>query len=242
MKYILSLIFYIVSTLYTILLGIIALPTLFLPNKKAAVFVQKLWADGLLLMLKVFCGIKTEVIGLENIPAEPVIFASKHQSAFETLFFVSLFNNPAYILKKELLFLPVIGFYMKKIGMIAIDRSGGSKTLKDMLQKCRQKLEEKCSIIIFPEGTRSEPHIKAKKYHSGIAAIYKEFSDIPVVPIALNSGVLWGRRSFAKDAGTVTIKFLPPMENNLPRAEFMKKLYNTIETESEKLYLQTKSK
>jgi len=233
MKIISSILYLILSYSLTIFLGIIGLPTLILPSRKPAAFFITLWAKGNLFLLSVICRMKLEIIG--DIPQKPVIIASKHQSAFETIAFIALLNNPAYILKKEVLLIPIIGWYLSKAGTIAIDRAGKAKAMKDMIRKCGEMLSKNRSVIIFPEGTRSAPDVRVEKYHSGIAALYKKYGDTPVIPVALNSGLVWGRNSIIKTSGTVKIKFLPAMEKKLPKQEFMDKLNHLIETETEKL-------
>ena len=185
------------------------------------------WMVLTMAILKVVVGLRIEVRGRENIPAGPALVVSKHQSAWDTGIFFMLLNDPSYVLKKQLLKIPFYGWMLKKGGMVAIDRDGGASTLKQMVRDSRAVIETGRPLVIFPEGTRSHPGEKLP-YHPGVAAIYKQ-ADVPVVPVALNSGLFWGRRSFAKKPGTIIIEFLPPLAPGLDRKTFMAELENTIE-------------
>lgn len=210
---------------------------LFIISSRASLYAGKPWADLSLVLARVFCGIKYEVRGRENIQNTPVIYASKHQSAWDTIIFLHLFPNVAYVLKKELLRLPFWGWYLWRMKMIAIDRSAGASSIKQIIRDGKAALAEGRPIVIFPEGTRkklgSEPD-----YQSGITAMYSSLG-VPVVPIALNSGVYWGKNAFFKTPGTIVIEFLPPIPSGLPKKEFIQRLQNDIETASNKLFIDT---
>ena len=126
--------------------------------------------------------------------------------------------------------IPIFGFYVKKCGMIAIDRGGGIKSLKFMLNEAKEKIAQGRSIVIFPEGTRTAPGEK-KDYTPGIVAFYN-LPNISVVPVALNTGLFWGKNSFIKKPGTYTIAFLPPIETNLPKDQFLQVLQQQIDQKS----------
>ncbi|MCB2081985.1 MAG: 1-acyl-sn-glycerol-3-phosphate acyltransferase [Hyphomicrobiales bacterium] len=180
------------------------------------------------------CGIRYEFRGMERVPTDqPVIFAVKHQSAWETLVFNILLQRPCYVLKKELLTIPIFGNYMKRSWNIVVDRNGSVSALKQLVQKVTHSLERNLSIIIFPEGTRV-PLGTAGKYHPGIAAIYTS-TNAPVIPVAVNSGLFWPRNSFLKRPGTVVMEFLDPIPSGLKRPEFMQALENAIETATRRL-------
>lgn len=209
---------------------------LFIISSHASLYAGKPWADLSLVLARFFCGIKFEVRGRENIQNTPVIYASKHQSAWDTIIFLNLFPNVAYVLKKELLRLPFWGWYLWRMRMIAIDRSAGASSIKQIIRDGKAALAEGRPIVIFPEGTRkklgSEPD-----YQSGITAMYSSLA-VPVVPVALNSGVYWGKNAFFKTPGTIIIEFLPPIPPGIPKKEFIIRLQNDIETASNKLLIE----
>jgi 1-acyl-sn-glycerol-3-phosphate acyltransferase len=190
-----------------------------------------------LFLARVLCGIKYEVRGRKNIQNTPVIYASKHQSAWDTIIFLTLLPNMAYVLKKELLKLPFWGWYLWRMKMIAIDRSAGASSIKQLIRDGKTALAEGRPIVIFPEGTRTKPRSKPD-YHAGVTAMYSAIG-VPVVPVALNSGSYWGKNAFFKKSGTIIIEFLPPIPANLPKKEFAERLQNDIETASNKLILES---
>jgi 1-acyl-sn-glycerol-3-phosphate acyltransferase len=212
-------------------------PFLFLPYDWVLRIPEK-WCKINAWLLKKIVGLDFKIEGAENILKTPAIFASKHQSAWETLIFNVVLKNPSFVLKKELMWVPIFGWFLKKTGAIPIDRGLGSKSLKFLLIRAQKSLDENHSIIIFPEGTRSDPG-KSHKYQRGIALLYQALK-VPVVPVALNSGLFWGRRDFKKKPGVVTLKFLPPILPGLSREEFMNKLEDSIETESLRLVQEVK--
>ncbi len=232
MTFIRSLLFNIYFPIWTFSLAFVSAP-LFLTPPRIAGKIGPIWANGVLFGLRFICGIKYEVRGAENLPSEPFIIASKHQSAWDTAIFLKLLNNPAYILKKELLKIPLFGNHLQSMKMIPIDREGGTKALKDMLVHIKDRVSQKRSVVIFPEGTRTAPGEKPK-YQPGIAFIYKDV-DVPVIPVALNSGKFWGKNAFTKAPGTIVLQYLPAIESGLDRKEFTKKLEDTIENASAKL-------
>jgi 1-acyl-sn-glycerol-3-phosphate acyltransferase len=179
-------------------------------------------------MQKHILGLSFEVIGEENLPKEGAILAAKHQSAWETMIFHRLVGDPAFVLKRELLRLPFIGWYMRRTEQIPIDRAGRSAALKQMLDKGKRAVGQGRSLVIFPEGTR-QPTGKAGRYHSGVYKLY-EALDVPVVPIALNSGLYWSRNAFLRHPGTISLQVLPPIPPGLGREAFMHRLQDEIET------------
>lgn len=230
-----NILFFGVSTLITIVL------TLTLPFSRSVLHRGlKAWMWWIMTTLRAVVGLSYEVRGRENIPDGAVIFASKHQSAWETGIFFLLAEDPSYVLKKELLSIPFYGRLLKKEKMVSIDRDGGASALKQMVRDSRDILEEGRQLVVFPEGTRSEPGSKLP-YHPGIAAVYKQ-AGVPVVPVALNSGLFWGRRSFAKQPGKILIEFLPAMEEGLDRKTFMSELENRIEAATDALIAEARNK
>ncbi len=228
-----SLLFNFCYITWTLLIGILFLPAVFLPQHIIILIVGKIWAQGLRFFLKLFCNLELDLQGAGNIPKVPTIFASKHQSALETFMFHILIHKPVFVLKQELLNIPVFGFYLKKMGMIAIDRNGGIKSLKLLLQQVQTKIKQGHNIVIFPEGTRTQPDENVE-YNPGIIALYN-LKVAPVVPIALNTGCFWPKNSFRKKSGKFTIKFLPSIADILNKREFMEELKQQIESESSAL-------
>jgi 1-acyl-sn-glycerol-3-phosphate acyltransferase len=228
-----SILFNLFYVTWTLLVGIIFWPTIFLPQHIIILVVGKIWARGLEFFLRISCNLSIDAKGLNNIPNQPAIFASKHQSALETFMFHLLLDKPVFVLKQELLDIPVFGYYLKKMGMIAIDRSGGIKSLKLLLKQVEEKIKQGHSIIIFPEGTRVEAY-KTGEYNAGVAAIYN-LKVAPLIPVALNTGYFWPRNSFHKKPGKFTIEFLPALPNDLPRKDFINILKDKIETSSRAL-------
>ena len=196
----------------------------------------KVWMSLIMTGLKVFVGLSYEVRGRENIPIGPALYPSKHQSAWDTGIFFLLLEDPSFVLKKELLLIPLYGWLLKKAKMVAIDRSGGGLALRQLVQKSQKIIENGRQLVIFPEGTRSRPGAKLP-YHPGVAAIYKK-NDISVIPVALNSGLFWGRRSFAKKPGKIIIEFLPPMSPGMERKAFIAELESRIEKASNLLFVE----
>jgi 1-acyl-sn-glycerol-3-phosphate acyltransferase len=190
--------------------------------------VAAVWVGGTLFLLRAICALGYREIGLENMPKGQAIYAVKHQSAWETLFFTRRLNFPAFVLKRELLSIPVFGLFLRAAGMIAINRAGGTGALKQMVRDLKTISQSGRTIIIFPEGTRVAPGAK-RKYHSGVAALYGQL-DLPVVPVALNSGLFWGRRAFIKRSGTIIVRYLPAIPPGMNRKRFMAELENRIET------------
>ncbi len=194
----------------------------------------RLWPGGVLFGLKWLVGITYEVRGRENLRSGAVVFAAKHQSVWETMLFLLLDGEVAYTMKTELLRIPFWGWYMKKAGNVALDRTGGAAALRRMIREAKSILEEGRSVVIFPEGTRVKPGEKGK-YQAGIAALYAQ-TGVPVVPVALNSGLFWGRHSFRKRPGTILLEFLEPLPPGLERAAFMDQLERRVESAAIRLF------
>ncbi len=228
-----SILFTIVLYIGTLLLCILFLPTLLFTCKASGCF-PKFWATIMPKALRWICGVKLEIKGLENLPKENgYIVASKHQSAMETVIFHGIVPHVFYVLKKELLWLPLAGIYFLKTGCVAIDRAGGAKTMRKMLSGVQKHLKDGMNLVIFPEGTRTKPGCKTP-YTPGVAFLYEQCK-VPVVPVALNSGYCWPKNSTKKYPGTVTVEFLPPIEAGLPKRTFLNTLYEKIETAQDNL-------
>ena len=191
------------------------------------------YARTMLWLLRVVCGIRHQVSGMENIPSAPCVVLCKHQSAWETLALQVIFPPQAWVLKRELLWLPFFGWGLAMTSPIAINRSDGKGAVKQLLKQGKERLAQGLFVVIFPEGTRAAPG-RPGTYHPGVAALYKGV-DAPLVPVALNSGLFWQRRSFLKRPGRITIEFLPAIEPGLDRRVFMKELQTRIESASNAL-------
>ena len=229
-----SLLFTLLFFGWTAIISIAGLPCLLLDHR-AAYRLGNAWSRVTLFLLRWLCGVTSEFRGLENLPPGPAILASKHQSAWDTLVLPQLTPQlyPAYVLKVELTRIPLFGRLLKRAGMIAVDRAAGAKALKEMLAAAKKRAAEGRSIVIYPEGTRSAPGSKLP-YHPGVAAIYRE-TGLPIVPIALNSGVFWGRNAWFKKPGTIVLEVLPPIPPGLERHAVMQRLENDIEASATRL-------
>ena len=222
-----SLVYHALYGVWAFLMSFAFLPSLILPFW-ASDFIARFWTRSVYWLLRVICGLTYRVEGMDFLPTGPVIVASKHQSAWDTLFFPYKLDKSAIILKRELFWLPFFGWYAKKYGAIGINRRGGASAIRQMIKDSRKPLSTGRSIIIFPEGTRTAPGKKGV-YHSGVAALYNQLK-LPVVPVALNSGIYWPRRKLIRRPGVITLRFLPPIPPGLPRDQFMIRLEADIET------------
>ena len=231
MVYIRSFLFLFFSNFITYIFGSFLIPAFFIPSKKLHIFISRSWIETILWGLRNFTNLDYKIEG--EIPIEPVIFASKHQSTMETFALYKILNSPIIILRRTLTYIPVFGWFLKSVGMISIDRKLGRKSIRLIEESAKKKKKEKRHFLIFPQGTRVRRGDK-KPYLSGVVVLYKALN-IPVVPIALNTGKFWGKAQFAKKSGVATFKFLDPIETGLDKKEFMKRLETAIETETEKL-------
>jgi 1-acyl-sn-glycerol-3-phosphate acyltransferase len=207
-------------------IAIVGLPLLLAPRRGVVAW-ARLWIVFVLWWLRVTVGITHRVVGVENLPEGPAIIACKHQSSWETLAFTLLFDDIAIVLKRELLFIPVVGWAMARAGNIAVARGDGAAALRGMVKQARAVIADGRSIVIFPEGTRAAPG-EQRPYQVGTAALYRQLG-VPVVPMALNSGLFWGRRKWVKRPGMITLEILPLIPPGLPRNAFMATLRERIE-------------
>lgn len=224
--------------LTTLVFLIAAIPTFVLPPR-AIRWVARTWGATCVWLLRVICGVKLEVRGTENIPRGGAIIASKHQSAFETFALLPLFPDFAIILKRELMWLPMFGWYMWKAGMIPIDRGARGQVMADMTRRAKAALQEGRQIIIFPEGTRRSPGAEPA-YKFGVARLYAD-TDFPCVPVALNSGVFWPRRKFLRYPGTIVFEILDPIAPGMGSRAFFDKLQSDLEAASMRLIARSDS-
>jgi 1-acyl-sn-glycerol-3-phosphate acyltransferase len=214
-----------------VVIGLLAMPISAFSKPftlKAISFFARAQAFGLWL----FCGITMEVRGKEHLPKGPGLIAMKHQSTYDTIAPFMFIENPAYILKKELLKAPVFGVYASRVG-IPIDRAGGAKTMRLMLAAAKKKAAEGSQVVIFPEGTRALPDAPAD-IKPGVVLLYNELG-VPCVPVALNTGLVWEGSKFTRRPGKIIFEILPPIESGLKRAEFTERLKNMLDPATQKL-------
>jgi 1-acyl-sn-glycerol-3-phosphate acyltransferase len=211
---------------------ILLLPCLLVP-RRAFMSGAKLWARSSLWLLRVLAGTKIEVRGREKIPQGGILIASKHQSLWETFALLPLFDDPAFILKRELMWIPFFGWYTWKGGSVPVYRKAGSQALLQMTARAREEAKRGRQILIFPEGTR-RPAGAPPAYKFGVAHLYQNLG-VPCVPVALNSGLYWPRRRFIRRPGTIRVEILDPIPPGLPRDTFFQTMQDAIETASDRL-------
>ncbi|WP_084399470.1 lysophospholipid acyltransferase family protein [Henriciella aquimarina] len=214
-------------------IGIAALPTMLLPRRFASAAIG-LYAQYIRLGLWLLCGVRVKLRGREHIPDGPLLIAGKHQAMLDVFIPFILFRDPAVIMKRELLWYPALGWYALKTKMIAIDRAGTSKTLKMMIRQGKSCVEDGRQILIYPEGTRTKPGHPADYKSAGLSALYNAL-EVPVVPLATNSGLCWPARGLTRRPGLVVYEAQPPIPAGLPRKEFFAKLQAELEESSERL-------
>jgi len=230
-----NLLFYVTTTLFVVL----GSPLLFAPRRwaMAALAVHgrfELW------LLRAIVGTKLEVRGAEKLPKAACLVAAKHQSAWETFALIPLFRDPALLMKRDLFWIPFHGWFSRKFEMIPVDRDKGPAALRRMLREAKKRVADGREIVIFPEGTRRAPGAPPD-YKTGVVLLYDALG-IPCVPVALNSGVFWPRRSLERRPGTIVVEFLDPIPPGLKKAEFLKRLTDAIETASTRLLAEAKAK
>lgn len=235
MVYLRSLLFNLSFYIFLILLMIFALPIFLMPWKWVW-WVPRTWARTSLWLLRVVAGVKFELRGLENKPYDGVLIASKHQSSWETFVLLAVAERPAYLAKRQLFSVPFFGWYLSRFRQISVDRSRGSSALKALIPQARNAIADKRDVVIFPEGTRRTPGAPPS-YKFGVTALYRILK-VPVVPVALNAGVFWPRRTFLRYPGTIVMEILPPIEPGLPDEEFKAVLIDRIETASDRLLVE----
>jgi 1-acyl-sn-glycerol-3-phosphate acyltransferase len=214
--------FFGISTLVTIPGVLIALVS---PDRMLAL--GKLWARLVLFGLSRICGIRVRLIGAGNLPPDgPALIASAHQSAFDTLVWLTLMPRACYVLKQELTRIPVFGWLIPSTRMIVVDRAAGAAAIRHLLRETERAVREERQIVIFPEGTRAPPGVRLP-LQPGVAAMAAR-SGLPVIPVATDSGRCWSRRAFHKYPGTISIVVHPPLPARLTRDALMAALQTRI--------------
>ena len=213
---------------------LLAIVPTFLMPRTAIMRVAQLWSRQNTWLLRVVCNVKVEYRGLEKIPTGPLLVASKHQSMWETFALLQCFDQPLYILKRELTRIPFFGWYLIKAGMIAVDRRAGGRALLKMVRQASEEVRHGGrQLIIFPEGTR-RPVGAPPQYKPGVAQLYASCR-VDCVPVALNSGLFWPRRTFMRYPGTLVVEFLDPVPPGLARDEFLTRISTAIEDATARL-------
>lgn len=239
MIYLRSIAFNVLFYLSTAVWLMIGLPTFFMPYR-AIIRVAQAWGRTNLVLLRAVAGIDYEIRGREKIPAGALIVASKHQSAWETFALLPLFDNPVYILKRELQWIPIFGWLTIKGRMVPVNRGARAQALAAMTERARTELADKRQLIIFPEGTR-RPAGAEPKYKYGVAHLYAA-EGVPCLPVALNSGLFWARRSILRRPGTVVVEILDPIPPGLDKEEFFERLQNAIEPATARLIAEAQAR
>ncbi|MBJ3777183.1 lysophospholipid acyltransferase family protein [Acuticoccus mangrovi] len=222
----------VLATAYFIAMSVGGLWSMLFPARRMR-WVMTFWIRGDLFLLRLIVGQRVEILGRQNLPTGPAIVAAKHQAAWETMVLVVLVDKGTTILKKELLAIPLYGWYARFFGMIPVDRSKGAAALKDLVVRARAAMDDGFQLVIYPEGTRRLPGAPPD-YKPGTAYLYDQLK-VPIVPIALNSGMFWPRRRFVRYPGTITLSVLPPIPAGLPRKEAAQRMQDAIERETDRL-------
>jgi 1-acyl-sn-glycerol-3-phosphate acyltransferase len=214
-------VFFAVSFVLVIIASVVRL---FDPDRVMPVAV--VWARTLVLAARLICGIRVEVTGLDNIPPGAALIASRHQSAFDTFVWLTLVPRCCYVFKRELLDIPLFGHLVIATRMIPIDRAAGGMAVRALLKGADRAVREQRQIVIFPEGTRSEPG-KPAQLQAGILALATR-TGLSVIPVATDSGLCWGRRAFRKKPGTIHIMVGRPIPPETDRSVLMKRLEDEL--------------
>ena len=228
-----SCLFFLLQLLLTPPYAVIAVLT-FPFNALTRYRIISVWARLMMLALDHFCGIKFRVIGAENIPSEPCVILSKHQSAWETFAFQLIFPPQVYVIKRELLWIPFFGWGLAMCSPIAINRGAGPRAARQMLSQGKDRLARGFCVIVYPEGTRVAPGTRGKYQSSGSAiAIH---AGVPVLPVAHNAGRCWRRNAFLKLPGTITVSIGPPLNSTGRKADALTREVETwIENEMQQI-------
>lgn len=212
---------------------LIGIPTFVMP-RSGIITIAKYWGRTSIWLMRIICNTKVEYRGVEKIPkGGPLLVAPKHQSAWETFALLQFFDEPLYILKRELRWLPFFGWYLTKAQMIGVNRAAGGRALIAMARRAREEVLRGRQLIIFPEGTR-RPVGAPPSYKHGVAQIYVECG-VTCIPVALNAGLFWPRRTFMRYPGTIVVEFLDPIPPGLSRNEFTARVRSVIEEATDRL-------
>jgi 1-acyl-sn-glycerol-3-phosphate acyltransferase len=192
-----------------------------------------IWSHGVMLLLRVVCDIRVELRGREHIPKGAALIAPKHQCMLDVFAQFAWLPDSCFVTKKELMWIPFLGWYAYKGAMIVVDRAAQAAALRKMVADAQDRFKDERQLVIFPEGTRGPPGVPGD-YKPGIAALYREL-EVKVTPMATNAGVHWPAHGFLRHPGTIVYEYLPTIPPGLKRAEFMRILKDRIETASNAL-------
>lgn len=227
-----SLVFVLLFYIWSVLVAVGCTPLLFGPPVWSLRMFNA-WGSGINLLLRICCDIRVEVRGREYIPTGAALVAPKHQCMLDVFAQFVWLPASCFVTKKELMWIPWFSWYARKVRMIVVDRGAHAAALRKLVKDGVERFAEGRQVVIFPEGTRGQPGVPGD-YKPGIAALYREFN-VPVYPVATNSGVHWPRHGFIRKPGTIVFEYLEPIPPGLKRAEFMRILEDRIETASTRL-------
>ncbi len=216
---------------------LVQLPFYFFLSHQSAQKIPRNWARSNHWLMRVIVGTTYEIEGLENLPEGGFILAPKHQSTWDTYALIPYLADPVYILKRELLWIPLFGWFAAKLRMIPINRAAKGRSLAPMLERARQEMQAGRQLIIYPEGTRRPPGAPPE-YKFGIARLYSALG-VPVVPIVMHPGLFWPRHKFIRHPGIIKIRILPPVRPGMETVAFFAHLIEVTETASDQLLIDT---
>src|SRR6195952_249140 len=225
-----NVLFYLVLAFWVIL----GIPTYLMP-RWGIMNIARYWARSSIWLMRIVCNTKVEYRGLEKIPEGPLIVPSKHQSMWETFALLQFFDQPLYILKRELRWIPLFGWYLIKSNMIGVVRGVGGRSLIEMTRRAGAEVRRGRQLIIFPEGTRTAVDAPPR-YKTGVGQVYVD-SGVTCLPVALNSGLFWPRRTFMRYPGTLVVEFLDPLPPGLSRRDFIARISTVIEEATDRLVM-----
>lgn len=217
--------------LWSVLVSLVCTPLLLFPPP-VILGMFRGWSGGIIALLRI-CDVRVEIRGQQYIPKGAALVAPKHQCMLDVFAQFSVLPASAFVTKQELMWIPWFGWYARRVGNLAVDREGHSAALKKLVREAKVRFAQGRQVVIFPEGTRTTPG-QTSDYKPGVAALYRDL-DVPVHPVATNSGVHWPAHGFLRTPGVIVFEFLEPIPPGLKRAEFMRTLKDRIETASERL-------
>lgn len=220
-----SLLFHVCFILFTLLLGVVGIIAVLGP-KRWIRWLQLSWSHGTIFMARTLLGIQYQVLGMENLPSGPCIIASKHQSAWETIAFITIFSPCVFVLKRELLKIPVFGWFAMRTRQIVVDRGAGASAVRHLIAEGKRVRKEGFRVVLFPEGTRVRP-TTAPPLKPGIVAMAR-YLDYPIVPVSLDSGRLWGRQGLIMHPGLITITVRPVLPKQASKDRMLSDLHHAI--------------
>lgn len=216
---------------------IVFTPLYFLLPRKKAYIVPKNWARSNHWLFEKIVGTTFEIEGLENIPEGSYIFAPKHQSFWDAYALLPWLDDPLYILKRELTWIPLFGWYIKKQRMVPVNRGARGKVMAAVMERTKAEMDTGRQLIIYPEGTRRPPGAPPE-YKYGIARLYRDLQ-VPVLPVVMHPGLFWPRRKFIRQPGHFKVQILPAIPPGMDPDAFLAHLIDVMETASDKLLVET---